>query len=321
MLKRMINNAKIGLKIIPVDPLLIKSGQATVGGVDMSFVRLHKHGEKEEPYLPGSSLKGMIRAYAEKICRSLRAEPVPVCLPYVKPRDEGERERSQASCGLRLDQCGDTPSSAQIYNVSCPVCRLFGSHKFIGRCAASDAYLTEDARKKGGHVLEIRNGVAIDRFTGGAAPSALYDLEVLTKGEFETVIDLRNFERWQIGLLGLVLREMEDELVRIGFGKSRGLGKIRAEITEFKIGYFGKKPNGFAGLGKLCSEEECRAYGFYEGSEGGTLPEPEKEGLRYTSDVTQNWKEILTPAVDDFVQYIEQSDWPKGINNITGRRE
>ena len=83
MLKKMINSALIDMEIIPIDPLLIKSGQATVGGVDMAFVRTYRFGGKDEPFIPGSSIKGMIRSYAEKICRSLRDDPVPVCLPYV----------------------------------------------------------------------------------------------------------------------------------------------------------------------------------------------------------------------------------------------
>lgn len=104
MLKKMINSAQIDFDIIPIDPLLIKSGQATVGGVDMSFVRTYRFGEKEEPFIPGSSLKGMIRSYAEKICRSLRDDPVPVCLPYLEPGKEQHGEHRQASCGLCFEK-------------------------------------------------------------------------------------------------------------------------------------------------------------------------------------------------------------------------
>lgn len=56
MLKKMINSARIELDIIPIDPLLIKSGQATVGGVDMAFVRAFRSGDENEPFIPGSSL-------------------------------------------------------------------------------------------------------------------------------------------------------------------------------------------------------------------------------------------------------------------------
>jgi Uncharacterized protein predicted to be involved in DNA repair (RAMP superfamily) len=102
MLKKIINSAHIRFKIIPIDPLLIKSGQATVGGTDMSFVRTYKFGERDQPFIPGSSIKGLLRAYAEKICRTLGGDKVPVCLPYV---DADKKDlKAQAACGLRTQR-------------------------------------------------------------------------------------------------------------------------------------------------------------------------------------------------------------------------
>ncbi|MDM8537375.1 RAMP superfamily CRISPR-associated protein [Desulfobacterales bacterium HSG17] len=326
MLKKMINNARINMEIIPIDPLLIKSGQATVGGVDMSFVRTYKYGEKEEPYIPGSSLKGMIRAYGEKICRSLRNHPVPVCLPYVSPGKETQGEKHQASCGLCLDKYKkkykqDTIPSATIYSLSCPICRIFGSHEFIGRCSASDAYLTESFKATGAHALEIRNGVAIDRFTGGAAPGAIYDLEVLTRGEFSTSIEIRNFERWQLGLLCLIFRDMEQGLVRIGFGKSRGLGRFEARITQFQITSYNTPIKKITGLAGVCTKEECKAYDFFpEKTQSSTsLPVPVLNGLRQEYDITNTWKDVLNQAVEDLVEMIGNVNWPNNLEQFLER--
>jgi CRISPR-associated RAMP protein (TIGR02581 family) len=320
MLKRIINTAQIELDIIPVDPLLVKSGQATVSGVDMSFVRTYRYGEKEEPFIPGSSLKGVIRSYAERICRSLRDNPVPVCLPYVVPGKEESNERQQASCGLRFEKFKKENKSASlpstdIYRLSCPACRLFGSHRFVGRLGVSDAYLTEDFKSGSTYVIENRDGVAIDRFTGGAASGAKYDLEVLTRGEFGTSIEIRNFERWQLGLVALVLRDMCQGLIRVGSGKSRGLGRIRAKITECRLSYYNRKPEYLAGLDMFCTDEERTSYGLFpESSSGATpLPAPASNGLRNEYDVTETWKETLAPAVDDFVAYVAQVDWPQAL--------
>ena len=49
---------------------------------------------------------------------------------------------------------------------------------------------------------------------------------------FETDIHLRNFEIWQLGMLFVVLQDMEDELIRIGSGRSRGLGKVTARVSD-----------------------------------------------------------------------------------------
>jgi len=327
MLKKLMNHAVIDLTITPVDPLLIKSGQATVSGVDMSFVRTYKFGEKPEPFIPGSSLKGVIRSYAEKICRTLRDDPVPVCLPYVEPEKEQNGEINQAACGNRIKHflkksSIDSIPSSDIYRLSCPTCRTFGSHYFIGRLATSDGYLTDDFKKTDRALLETRDGVAIDRLTGGPVGGAKYDLEVLTKGEFGTRIEIQNFERWQLGLLGLVLRDMRQELIRIGMGKSRGLGRIKAEITRFEITYFGKPQKTLTGLASGCSDKECMDYGLFRETEtGAILQGPASAGLRHGYDLTGTWESALEPAVKDLTAYIADVPWPKDIDAYTKRRQ
>ncbi len=326
MLKRIVNGAVIEMDIIPIDPILVKSGQATVGGVDMSFVRTYRFGGKDEPFIPGSSLKGMIRSYAEKICRSLRDKPVPVCLPYVDPGKEQQGENHQASCGLSFEKFKrerkiSTVPSPDVYRCSCPACRLFGSHGFIGRFATSDAYLTDRFKEKGSPLLEIRDGVAIDRLTGGTAGGAKYDLEVLTRGEFGTTLEIRNFERWQLGLVGLILRDMEEGLVRVGFGKSRGLGRFRAEIKQFKISYYNRNVERLVGLAAFSAETERDAYGFFpeNGNHGAALPTSKANGLRFEYDLADSWKKALAPAVKDLVSYIEKVNWPRDLEKYVGR--
>ena len=324
MLKQLVNSARIDFEIVPIDPLLVNSGRGTVSGVDMSFVRTYSSGEKDEPFIPGSSLKGVMRSHAEKICRSLRHKPVPVCLPYVAPGKEDASEKGQASCGLRFEafkksspKAREALTSQDAYRLSCPICRLFGSHVFAGRFAVSDAYLTYKSKAEGAPKLEIRDGVAIDRVTGGAAKSAKYEMEVLTKGEFATTLEIRNFERWQLGLVGLVLRDMEDGLVRIGFGKSRGLGRFQARIMNFRLTSYRRKMDGLCGIWKFLESERDR-YGLVpeSGKVSASLSEPETTGLRYEYDMTETWKQSLKPAVQDFVEYIETVNWPKDMENF-----
>ncbi|WP_051328111.1 type III CRISPR-associated RAMP protein Csx7 [Desulfatirhabdium butyrativorans] len=324
MLKRLLHRASIGLRIRPIDPILIKSGVPTVSGSDMTFVTTYRFGEPV-PYLPGSSLKGVIRSYAETICRSLRSDPPPVCLPYVKPGEESDGEARQASCGLRIekylkDQDVDAIPSADAYRLYCPACRIFGAHQFIGRFATADAYLI-NPNSRGAFLSERRDGVAIDRLTGGAAGGAKYDLEVLTKGEFETTIELQNFERWQLGLLGLVLRDMSDGLVRIGMGKSRGLGRIQVELDRFDIVSYGHPMTRLQGLAGRCTDAEVSRYGLFPETEvGAELPKGRREGLRYVHDILDSWQTILEPALADFIQSIETVPWPQTIEDYTTMR-
>src|SRR6266704_881471 len=246
MLKKLLNEAFCTLRITTTGPLLIKSGHASVSGPDMTPVLTWRNG-KQEVFLPGSSLKGVFRSHLEKIVCSLK--PRVVCYPFEgnedKQADVQQRQQYfRDSCGGMFNQYAKRGEDNRrrleehtdlVYAASCPTCRLFGSTGFIGRLAISDAYLVGDA------VLERRDGVGIDRLTGGASHGAKFELEVVSQGvEFATTISLRNFEVWQLGMLFLVVHDMEDKLIRIGSGRSRGLGSITACIDM-------QEHNGLAG--------------------------------------------------------------------------
>lgn len=238
MLKKLVNEAYCTLRITTTGPLLIKSGRATISGPDMTPVLTFRNG-RQEVFLPGSSLKGVFRSHVEKIVGSIK--PRTVCDPFSEVEQQAVEQRQRSadfrnSCGGLFTRLGKEKQDLRkafeertdvVYQHSCPTCRLFGSTGFIGRISIGDAMLVSTAS------TEQRDGVGIDRFTGGASHSAKFELEVVSTGvTFETDIHLRNFEIWQLGMLFVVLQDMEDELIRIGSGRSRGLGKITAHIRE-----------------------------------------------------------------------------------------
>ena len=78
MHKRFVNHCTIDLTLIPDGPILIKSGKegADPTKPDMEFVETYHAGGKSI-YLPGSSLKGAIRAHAERIIRTIGTDKKP----------------------------------------------------------------------------------------------------------------------------------------------------------------------------------------------------------------------------------------------------
>lgn len=242
MLKKIVNEAFCTLRITTMGPLLVKSGHASVSGPDMTPVLTWRNG-KQEVFIPGSSLKGVFRSHIEKIVCSLKSRVV--CYPFELSDTTREKiadlKQLQSdyleSCGGIFNQYAKRSEEYRrrleertdlVYAASCPTCRLFGSTGFIGRIAIGDAYLAPEQEQ----IREQRDGVGIDRLTGGASHGAKFELEVVSSGvSFETNIHLRNFEIWQLGMLFVVLQDMADELIRLGSGRSRGLGQVKAEIS------------------------------------------------------------------------------------------
>ena len=91
MLKKLVNEAYLTLRITTTGPLLVKSGGVTISGPDMTPVRTYRNGQ-QEIFIPGSSLKGVFRSHIEKIVCSLKSRVV--CYPF-SGHDEKEADLTQ----------------------------------------------------------------------------------------------------------------------------------------------------------------------------------------------------------------------------------
>ena len=297
MLKKAVCRADISFELEVLGPVLVKAGDVSLEGTDMSFVRT---GKDQQPYFPGTSLKGVFRSFVERAARTLKRDEGAVCLPY----DQG-RGNTQ-SCGKRFDEM-DKPD---VYRSECAACRMFGSLQFRGRVSVDDAYSTGGRPK-----TEYRNGVAIDRKTGGSAATALFDYEVLVDGTFGSKVHLINFEMWQLGATALFLRELSEERIRLGMGNSRGLGHVKGTVNSIELRYPRvTEINTLVGLGDLADAAERSSYGLIAGS----------AGIPITSGFVNDgiWKlayfdadgsaDLLRAAEEEFISYMEQYSWPGG---------
>jgi CRISPR-associated protein Csm3 len=261
MHKKLLNEATFYLTISVRGPLLVKSGtegwDPTVP--DMEFIRTRHAELGETVFVPGSSIKGTLRSYSEKIARTLE---VFCCDPFDKEHSCGNREEMK-----RLAEANNAPL---IYQKSCVACKLFGSNNIAARAAFTDAY---PVRRIEPTQLTKRTAVAIDRVLGSVAVGP-FDFEALMSGEFTTEIRLRNFELWQLGLLGLSIRDFCLGRIRLGYGKSRGFGNVLAMLDKLELRSIADKgldtSNGsliIKGIGALLKNEERDEYGIKETSE------------------------------------------------------
>lgn len=226
MHKRLVNHCTIELTLSPCGPILIKSGKegADPTKPDMEFVETY-HAGGRSIYLPGSSLKGAIRAHAERIVRTVGSDQRP---------PNSDRIWASDPLNLKDYEYLNQKESWDIYKLSSFTDRLFGSVAIASRLRIEDAYPVDRSQLQ----LEERNGVAIDRVFGSVAVGP-FNYQVCTAGEFRTKIHLKNFSLAQLGLIGLVLRDLNQGWFGLGFAKSRGMGLVDVQFKSATVQYPG----------------------------------------------------------------------------------
>lgn len=258
---------ELPLALLAEGPLLIKGPDAFVPDApDMAFVRYPtEHGNV--PFLPGSSLKGVLRSGVETLLRGL-----------------GER-------ACRVTDRGDRCQPGQD---RCRACLLFGSTEGASVVLVEDGLpwppgATDAERAEAARMVEarrtVRAGVGIDRQTGsvGVGP---FDYEILSGVTFHPTIRLRNPEPWQAGALAAGLKLLDDGMLRLGSGTTKGLGRVRVEPKQVR----------------LLALEESQAKQL---ATTGGLSGPSREGLflSHTADdghaVLERWAQALPRWLQD----------------------
>jgi CRISPR-associated RAMP protein (TIGR02581 family) len=282
MFRKLYNQAVLKGELVPDGPVLVVQGGVILDPVaaQLSFVRTERDGEPTV-YLPGSSLKGVLRAHGERLLRTLvHDEAAEDPFFFTAPQRSNAREERKG---------GDT---AAVYHRSCEADRLFGSTEIAGRFRIGDAYpprRSEDAEGfRSTNATEIRYGVAIDRAKQSARGGALFDQEVVTGGRFPFQATLENFELWMLGLILHCFRDLDDGLIQVGHAKSRGLGTMRVENPRLELRWSGARPDRLEGAGAREPDADTRQrYGLHEGDAAplpaGAQPVPGlTPGYRFT---------------------------------------
>jgi CRISPR-associated RAMP protein (TIGR02581 family) len=194
--------------------------------------------EEGEFLLPGSSLRGAMRSHAEKIARSIATldcsdendflSRCPACNPHA------DASMPLTSCSTLIRENrkrqSSLPEALVEHENSCLACQLFGNLYKGSRLYISDGYLANPPE------IKIMDFLAIDRFTGGGKDGAKFDAVVLWRPLFTFRVFLENPQDWELGWLMLVLKDMKEELVAIGFGQNKWFGNVKIEDGNMKVG-------------------------------------------------------------------------------------
>ncbi len=186
-----------------VTPLHIGRGRGTrVREPDLPVLRL----PSGEPHIPGSSIKGALRAEAERLLTGLGIE---VCI---------YRDRKPGA-GISPDYKCEPPNI-------CPSCSIFGSQRVSSRTIFRDLFLKGAQQQQG-----VRTCVALDREKRTVAKGP-FDIEFVPPGAvFEGEIVIENPEPWMLGLLFTVM----ESLPALGGQVSRGMGKVKIEVNSIEV--------------------------------------------------------------------------------------
>jgi CRISPR-associated protein Csm3 len=179
------------------------------------------------PYVPGSSLRGALRAAVQRHSKTLLdLDPI---------RDEDKLRAVEKDLGALSEERKVellTASDKKLNDVE----RLFGTTMWASPLTIADLPLIDAQREIG----EIRHGVGIDRDTGAAAEGLKYDFEVLPRGyrfqlHMRCEIDGAHDGAWT-RLLALGLRLLEVGELPLGGRAARGVGLVQLTgLTVYRL--------------------------------------------------------------------------------------
>ncbi|WP_297446754.1 type III-A CRISPR-associated RAMP protein Csm3 [Desulfurobacterium sp.] len=227
------NIKEISGKIKLITGLHIGAGETEIhiGGTDNPVV---KHPFTNEPYIPGSSLKGKIRSLLElksgliKYSKQLNKDGEPLSMEIIKKAKENNENKDRIEYGLKIIKLFGTSGAEE------------NAKKMLGptRVSFSDCMITEEMREKAqkGEIVltEIKAENRINRITG-TAQHPRFTERVPAGIEFNFCITLKEFEGDE-GLEELLLEGMKLlEHDALGGSGSRGYGRIKFEFNDSEI--------------------------------------------------------------------------------------
>ncbi|MBW2065328.1 MAG: hypothetical protein JRJ03_10405 [Deltaproteobacteria bacterium] len=197
-------------------------------------------GDWQHPVLTGAGLRGVLRSHAERIARTLATHTAGDKADFLSkcPACSSVESRSDAplaSCHALLKK-GNIPSDKIVDDEHlCLACRLFGSTRRGSRLIVEDApYYSADCKPPTFKMLDF---LAIDRFTGGGAEGLKFDALVLWKPAFQLSLHMDNPEPWELGWMALVLRDLAEGWLHVGFGAAKGFGQVTFQNWTVTFGY------------------------------------------------------------------------------------
>jgi CRISPR/Cas system CSM-associated protein Csm3 (group 7 of RAMP superfamily) len=228
----------IHIKWQPIGAVMVKDAIAG-NAVDM-LPLTSVDGECLALVIPGSSIKGALRSQAERIVRTVIQQSTPshfleqVKVPIVEDlfgSAANKNDQSSRQGALFVEDCYSQQPKGQPLSTEAWQNVIRANTQGALIAALRDANLPS---------VQQSFHVAIDRWTGGASDGMLYsNLEPfnMSWSEIELTVDFcRLAERKlpAIALLLLLLRDLCQRRIPLGYGANRGMGSIKIDNIQIK---------------------------------------------------------------------------------------
>ena len=200
-------------QLVNETPLRIGVGREPPLGsaVDAAPITIKFADGRSSPYIPGSSLKGVLRSLAEAMVRGQGKE--------VHSPSDFEKIDAEAKDGNY-----------------CVICGIFGSTRLASHVRVYDAYPETEA------ITFVKTSVGISREFGGSAPNILYTEQQVVPhvrwGFRMDIVNIRVFpkpldERGE--LLNRLIGMLVDGMVQVGARKTLGYGRLRLDKGSYRV--------------------------------------------------------------------------------------
>ncbi len=242
----------IVIKWKPRGPLMVKAERDGIG-VDMLPLTSAVDG-KLSLVLPGSSIKGAIRAQAERIVRTIIPEigskasfldqvAVPLIIDlFGAAAKSGEDDKNLPIQGpplaglsaLTVEDCYAKPRFTREQ-----WSKIEQANAEIEKAEKIESELYQALREAELNKTQMAMHVAVDRWTGGAADGFLYSVLEPHGVEWDDIVLRLDLERihkdkqWAVvACLLFALRDLANGRIPLGFGANRGMGAVSVESVE-----------------------------------------------------------------------------------------
>ena len=228
-----LRRVELTLALRNLEPLRIGvgKGESLGSSIDLPVYRqlvvTSSGGVVEQPVIPGSSMKGVLRTASMALAEQCGVKTHSGvgddnCVREFEEQSEAKFDDFRAKAGPDWVR--------KVVAGFCPTCLLYGAPSVSSRVLVGDFVPEGPVR------LAVKTGVGIDRRRGTVAKKVFYRVEFVQPGAlFAGSMSVVNAPNWLLGLLMASIGLIGSGWVKLGGFKTRGMGRVEVDWSRVRL--------------------------------------------------------------------------------------